>query len=96
MICTLTARRLNPGSYDQFRSAWDPGAVPVGWMRIYHCRDVSDPDVVVPFGLFDGTLNQPREAQRRLGRGEQVDRITPHVSEILLDGSYEIIEELGP
>ena len=55
MICTLTARRLNPGSYDQFRSAWDPGAVPVGWTRIYHCRDVSDPDVVVSFGLFDGT-----------------------------------------
>ena len=24
MICTLTARRLKPDSYDQFRAAWDP------------------------------------------------------------------------
>ena len=55
MICTLTARRLKPGSYEQFRSAWDPGSVPVGWTRVYHCRDVSDPDVVISFGLFDGT-----------------------------------------
>jgi hypothetical protein len=96
MICTLTARRLKPGSYDRFRAAWDPGSVPAGWTRIYHCRDVSDPDVVISFGLFDGTLDQLREAQRRLGRGEQVDRVNPHVSETLLDGSYEIIEELGP
>jgi hypothetical protein len=96
MICTLTARRLEPGSYDQFRSAWDPRSVPVGWTRIYHCRDVSDPNVVISFGLFDGTLDQLREAQQRLGRGEQVNRINPHVNEILLDGSYEIIEELRP
>ncbi|MBV8989811.1 MAG: hypothetical protein JO372_14745 [Solirubrobacterales bacterium] len=96
MICTLTARRLKPGSYEQFRSAWAPGSAPVGWTRIYHCRDVSDPDVVISFGLFEGTLDQLREAQGRLGRGEQVDRINPHVNEILLDGSYEVIEELRP
>jgi hypothetical protein len=95
MICTLTARRLKPGSYDDFRSAWDPGAVPDGWTRIYHCRDVTDPDVVISFGLFDGTLDALREAQRDLRRGEQVDRINPHVNETLLDGSYEVIEELG-
>jgi hypothetical protein len=96
MICTLTARRLKPGSYDQFRSAWDPGSVPVGWTRIYHCRDVSDPNVVISFGLFDGTPDQLREAQKRLGRSEQVDRINPQVNEIWLDGSCEIIEELAP
>ena len=48
------------------------------------------------FGLFHGTLDQLHEAQQCLGRGEQVERITPHVSEMLLDGSYEIIEELDP
>ena len=26
MICTLTARRLKPGGYDEFRAAWDVGA----------------------------------------------------------------------
>jgi hypothetical protein len=96
MICTLTARRLKPGSYDAFRSAWDPGAVPTGWTRIYHCRDASDADVVLSFGLFDGTLEQLRDAQGRLGRDEQVNRIDPHVQKVLLDGAYEVIEELHP
>lgn len=96
MICTLTARRLTPGSYSEFRSAWEPGEPPEGWTRIYHCRDVSDPDVVISFGLFDGTLEELRTAQQRLGRREQVDRISAHVQEVLLDGSYEVIEELRP
>ena len=95
MICTLTARRLKPGAYDEFRSAWDPRGVPDGWTRIYHGRDVEDPDVVISFGLFDGTLDELREAQARLGREAQVDRIGRHVEQVLLDGSYEVVEELG-
>jgi hypothetical protein len=98
MICTLTARRLKPGAYDAFRSAWDPAsAAPeelARWRRIFHCRDVADPDVVISFGLFEGSLDELREAQARLGRGDQVDRIGPHVAEVLLDGSYEVVEEL--
>jgi hypothetical protein len=96
MIVTLTARRLKPGAYDTFRAAWDPGQTPTGWTQIYHCRDVSDPDVVISFGLFDGTLEQLREAQQRLARSEQVKRIDPHVQDVLLDGSYEVVEELSP
>ena len=94
MICTFTARRLKPGAYDAFRSAWEPGGVPDGWARIYHCRDVEDRDVVLSFGLFDGTLTQLRDAQARLGRSAQVERIGPHVEEVLLDGAYEVVEEL--
>jgi hypothetical protein len=85
-----------PGSYDAFRVAWDPGALPAGWKHVYHCREVSNPDVVLSFGLFHGTLAELRDAQQRLGRGEQVDRISPHVLEVLLDGSFEVIEELTP
>jgi hypothetical protein len=96
MICTLTARRLKPGAYDAFRAAWDPGGVPSGWTHIYHCRDVEDPDVVISFGLFDGTLDELRHAQAQLGRPTQVDRIGPHIQQVLLDGSYEVTEELAP
>jgi hypothetical protein len=98
MICTLTARRLKSGSYDEFRSAWNPDDVEavqrLGWRRVFHCRDVADPDVVISFGLFEGTLEELREAQQQAGRGSQVDRIAPHVEEVLLDGSYEVIETL--
>jgi hypothetical protein len=100
MICTLTARRLKPGTYEQFRAAWDPtDADPdaIGqWSQIYHCRDVSDPEVVISFGLFDGSLDELREAQARLERASQVQRVSPHVQEVLLDGSYEVVEKLAP
>jgi hypothetical protein len=99
MICTFTARRLKPGSYDAFRGAWDPSAAGEAlrrWTHIYHARDVADPDVVISFGLFDGSLDELREAQARLGRQSQVDRIDPHVQDVLLDGSYEVVEELTP
>lgn len=99
MICTLTARRLNPGSYKQFRAAWDAAGTAAinqaGWTRIYHCQDITDPDIVISFGLFDGTLEQLREAQQQIGRASQVDRIHPHVREVLLDGSYEVIDTLS-
>lgn len=100
MICTLTARRLRPGAYDAFRAAWDPSGADAGalrgWTRIYHARDVADPDVVISFGLFDGQLDELRDAQARLGRSSQVGRIEPHVQEVLLDGSYEVVEQLAP
>lgn len=100
MICTLTARRLNPGAFDAFRAAWDVSYMDQDvirrWTRIYHVRDVTDPDTVISFGLFDGTLEELREAQASMGHGAQVDRVTPHIAEVLLDGSYEVVEELIP
>jgi hypothetical protein len=98
MICTLTARRLKPGSYEAFRAAWEPAEAPPEvidrWRRIYHARDVADENVVLSFGLFDGTLEELRELQGQAGRASQVSRIDPLVEEVLLDGSYEVVEEL--
>jgi hypothetical protein len=99
MICTLTARRLEPDSYDSFRAAWDPSAAGNAlrrWTHIYHARDVADPDVVISFGLFDGSLDELRDAQEAIGRQSQVNRIDLHVAEVLLDGAYEVVEELEP
>jgi hypothetical protein len=100
VICTLTARRLRPGAYEAFRRAWDPTrSTPDSlrqWTRIYHCRDVADPDVVISFGLFDGSVEELREAQARLGRQSQVDRVEALVEAVLLDGSFEVVEELVP
>jgi hypothetical protein len=98
MICTLTARRLKPGAYEDFRAAWDPADAPaemIGrWKRIYHVRDVDDQDVVISFGLFDGSLGELRQMQSEMGRGAQLTRVDPLVQEVLLDGSYEVVEEI--
>jgi hypothetical protein len=98
MICTLTARRLKPRSYDAFRAAWDPSDAPpevMGrWKRIYHVRDVDDENVVISFGLFDGSLAELREMQGQAGRQGQLSRVDALVDEVLLDGSYEVVEEI--
>jgi hypothetical protein len=52
--------------------------------------------VVISFGLFDGSAQELRDAQARLGRQSQVDRIGPHVEQVLLDGSYDVVEQLSP
>jgi hypothetical protein len=98
-ICTLTARRLHPGAYDGFRAGWDPtGIAPdslAKWTRIYHCRDLADPEVVLSFGLFDGSEAELREAQERMGRSAQVARVAGAVQAVLLDGSFEVVEMLA-
>lgn len=102
MICTLTARRLKPGAYEDFRAAWDPTTQEADprligrWNPIYHVRDVADPDVVISFGFFDGTLEELREIQASVDRGQQVERIAAHVDEVLLDGAYEVVERIDP
>jgi len=99
MICTLTARRLKPGAYEAFRAAWDPGDAAseeiARWHPIYHVRDVTDPDVVISLGFFNGTLEELSEAQGQVDRSAQVARIADNVEETLLDGAYEVIEQLG-
>ena len=100
-ICTLTARRLNPGAYEAFRAAWDPGEhsddpALQRWKRIYHVRDVADPDVVISFGFFQGSVDELREIQAAMGRNDQLAEVSPHVDEVLLDGAYEVIEEIDP
>ena len=53
MICFLTERRLKPGTWDDFRRAWEPDGPPPAGGRAYHVRDLDDPDHVISFGLFD-------------------------------------------
>jgi hypothetical protein len=95
MICTLTARRLKPGAYDEFRAPWGAGVVEQPevaskWDPVYMTRDVNDENIVVAFGFFNGSLDELRQAQKEYGA---VGRMAPYVDEVLLDGAYEVIEE---
>jgi len=53
MMCLLTERRLKPGTFEQFRAAWEPEEHPRSLIRAYHLRDEADPDHVISFGFFD-------------------------------------------
>jgi hypothetical protein len=100
MICTLTARRLKPGAFDDFRSTWMPDEdqqdASSKWNPVYVCRDVDDENVIVAFGMFQGTLDELRAAQEEYGYDEAVGRVDQYVDEVLLDGAYEVIEEIRP
>lgn len=68
-----------------------PAEIRDRFQAIYACRDVSDPNTILTFGLFDGTIDELREIQGTGSREEQLDGIAPLVEETLLGGSFEVI-----
>lgn len=56
MHALLTVRKLKAGSYDDWRSAWQPDEWPEGAQKAYILRNVGDPDEIIAFGFFEGDL----------------------------------------
>ena len=99
MICALTVRKLKPGTYDQFREAFMGGmgdTPPEGFVRFNMLRNAEDPDEVISFGFFDGSVEQLREVAGKEGYDEQLERIAPFVESVGADGLYEIVEDRTP
>ena len=91
------ARRLKPGAYDDFRRAWEPERWPSEAIRAYHARHKDDENIVVSFGLYDGTLDDLDRI--RSGHGDEagrLQRVDEHVEETLLEGVFEVVEEVEP
>jgi heme-degrading monooxygenase HmoA len=100
MLCLLSARRLKPGAFDQFRRAWEaPGdEYPPGFQRAYHVRNVRDEDEIVSFGLFDGSLEELRawRAEHEDEELKRQDAMAAFVENVHVEGIYEILEEVKP
>ena len=87
MLCILTVRRLKPGSYDDFRTAWQPDNWPAPIGEAVIMRNVEYPDEVVSYAYFDGTiedLDALRDDPEFL-RGEEarLHRISEYEAEVL-------------
>lgn len=97
MICALTVRNLKPGTFDQFREAFmqliDTDNPPTGFVRFDMLRNTDDPDEVICFGFFDGTVDELREQSIEMGRNTQQQAIEPFVESVGADGLYEIVDE---
>ena len=96
MLVFFSDRYLKPGSWEQFRRAWQPGdELPPGVVAIYHARNVKDPDEVISFGIFDGSP----EAVSAV-RGDETaelkrqDAMAAFVENVPLEGVYEVVEEI--
>jgi heme-degrading monooxygenase HmoA len=100
MLCFLSARRLKPGAYDQFRRAWEPPSdeYPPGFQRAYHVRNVRDEDEIVSFGLFEGSLEEIRawRAEHEQEELKRQDKMAAFVENLHVEGIYEVIEVVEP
>jgi hypothetical protein len=97
MVCALTVRTLEPGTFDQFRAAFMEGMEhdpPEGWVRFNMIRNAERPDEVVCFGFFDGTVESLRAAAARQGYDQQIARIAPFVKSVGADGLYDVVEDM--
>jgi heme-degrading monooxygenase HmoA len=99
MLCALTVRKLKPGTFDQFHDAFmsgfDADNPPEGWVRFNMVRNAEDPDEVVTFGFFDGTVEQLRGSAGRQGYEEQMQKIAPYVESVGADGLYDVVEDFS-
>lgn len=100
MICALTVRKLKPGTFDRFRETFmepvDGGQMPEGWVHFNMIRGVSDPDEVICFGFFDGSVEDVRANATQAGYQDQQAAIAPFVESVGTDGFFEVVENMAP
>jgi len=99
MLCALTVRRIKPGSFDDFREAFMGDVIedspPEGWVRFNMLRNSEDPNEVICFGFFDGTIDELRASSDDMDRDAQQNRIAPYVESTGTDGLFEVVENFA-
>ena len=98
MICAHTVRRLKPGAFEEFVATFSPPAdsvAPKGWVRFNVLRSLADPDQVVTFGFFDGSLEDLNASQQEHGYGDMVSSVAGLVESVEINGIFEIAVDLA-
>ena len=91
----LTARKLKPGAYEDWRKTWETGETPEG-VKAYICQNVKDPNEIVAFGMLDVSEEDLQSLQpARETEEARVAAMAPHVESISTDGIYKVIEEVA-
>ena len=90
----LTVRRLKPGTYADWRGAWEVGETPPG-ARAYICRNVRDADEIVAFGIVEASAEELEEMRPAPeAEAARAAGMAPYVESVGADGFYEVIEEI--
>lgn len=103
-LYALSVRRLKPGAWEAFRAGWDAreqgGDHPPFISKITHLRSANDPDLVVSFGIAEGDRDEMGAFLSAPEWRELDDRraaaMAPHVEETIVDGVFDVIEEIVP
>lgn len=96
MLCALSVRKLKPGAYEGFRRAWEPEEFPEGFTRAYHIRSLEDENEVVSFGFYEGAITDLDAIRDSQKEQERQDRIAEHVESTVVDGMFEVVDEVTP
>ena len=100
MLCALTVRRLKPGTYEEFRAAWEPDPWPDFLRSAYLVRNQDDENEVAAFGFLDLTpdsLDALRDDPAFLmGEAKRMERIAAFEESVVLNAIYEVAEEVAP
>jgi hypothetical protein len=98
MIVALTVRKLKSGSYDEWRQAWWPDNesedMPEG-AEVYIVRNMKDPDEIIAFGIFDGTVEEARESMDEETMKKREEAMAPFIDSTGADGIYEVVERIS-
>jgi hypothetical protein len=96
MYSALTVRRLKPGTYEQWRKAWegDEEEMPEG-VEVYILRNIKDPDEIIAFGLFETDVEQMQSSFDPEAERQRQEAMAPYIESVGADGMYEVIERIG-
>ena len=96
MYSALTVRKLKPGTYDDWRKAWegDEEEMPEG-VEVYVLRNLKDPDEIIAFGMFEGDIEEMKSSFDVEAEQKRQEAMTPYVESVGADGMYEVIERIG-
>jgi hypothetical protein len=93
MLVLLTARRLKPGTFEEWRRAWEPDEWPEQFSRAYVLRNRNDPDEVISFGVWEGSA-EDLDALAGSADSARIERMSDFVESKSIDGIYdaEVVE----
>lgn len=96
MYSALTVRKLKPGTYDDWRKAWegDEEEMPEG-VEVYVLRNLKDPDEIIAFGMFEGDIEEMKSSFDVEAEQKRHEAMAPYVESVGADGMYEVIERIG-
>ena len=101
MLCTVTVRRLKPGTYEAFREAVEPTFWPAGLTNIKILRNSEDPDEVCTLGYLDMSARRRSRTLRDspellVAEAERIERVAAFTETVLVNAVFELADELHP
>ncbi len=99
-MCAVTVRQIKPGTYEEFRKAWEPDPWLPKLTRALVFRNEDNPDMVLSVGFFDASLEEIdaiRDDPAVLAEEEgRLRRIAEFEERVVLNGIFELADEVLP